>query len=83
LYSIDHAHVTSFVVQFLISILTAYGAYHRETEASSNVHITNIDGQENDSRDVSSDEPDFIISLEAASKVDSEFRPFLLGGGYC
>eukprot|EP00814_Leptocylindrus_danicus_P011952 CAMPEP_0116032960 /NCGR_PEP_ID=MMETSP0321-20121206/18594_1 /TAXON_ID=163516 /ORGANISM="Leptocylindrus danicus var. danicus, Strain B650" /LENGTH=221 /DNA_ID=CAMNT_0003508723 /DNA_START=63 /DNA_END=728 /DNA_ORIENTATION=+ len=60
-----------------VSALTAYDAHHRGTEASYNDHITNIDGQKNDSRDVSIHEPDVVISSEA------EFRPFLLGGGYC
>ena len=51
--------------------------------SSSNDHITSVDCQLNDSRDISCDEPDVVISSEAANKVDSEFRPFLLGGGYC
>ena len=58
-------------------------AHHEVTEASSNDHIANVDCQQNDDRDVSFDEPDVVISSNAASKDDSEFRPFLLGGGYC
>jgi len=42
-----------------------------------------VDCQQNDSRDISFDQPDVVISSKAASKVVSEFRPFLLGGGYC
>ena len=71
------------MVQFLVSTQTADDAHHRGIDASSNDHITNMDCQLNDSRDVSFDEPDVVMSSKAAGKVDSEFRPFLLGGGYC
>ena len=54
-------------------------AHHGVSGASSNDYIANMDCQLNDSRDISRNEP----SSKAASKVDSEFRPFLLGGGYC
>jgi len=57
--------------------------HHEVTGASSIDRITNLDCQLNDSRDMPRDEPDFVISSTAAGKVDSEFRPFLLGGGYC
>mmetsp|Transcript_18601 Transcript_18601/g.28902 ORF Transcript_18601/g.28902 Transcript_18601/m.28902 type:complete len:219 (+) Transcript_18601:171-827(+) len=60
-----------------VSTSTPDDPHHRGTEASSNDHINNVGCQLDDSRDVSCDEP------KAASKVDSEFRPFLLGGGYC
>ena len=65
-----------------VSTSTPDGAHHRGTEASSNDHTTNADCHLNDSRDISCDEPDVVISSKAASKNDSEFRPFLHGGGY-
>ena len=59
-------------------------AHHGVTGASSNDYSTDVDCLQNDSRDMSFDKPDVVISSKAAaSKVDSEFRPFLLGGGYC
>jgi len=55
-------------------------AHNNVGRASSNDRITNLDCQLNDSRVIPRDEPDVVISSTAASKVDSEFRPFLLGG---
>ena len=66
-----------------VPISTPDCAHHRGTEASSNDPIINVDYQLNDSRDISRDEPEVVISSKVANKVDSEFRPFLLGGGYC
>jgi len=66
-----------------VSTSTSDDAHRGVTGAASNDHITNTDCQLNDDRGISYDGPDVVISSNAASKVDSEFRPFLLGGGYC
>merc|ERR1712150_227607 len=66
-----------------VSISTPDDVHIQVKGASSNDHIANVDCQLNDSRDVSCVEPDVVISSKAADKVDSDFRPFLLGGGNC
>ena len=66
-----------------VSTSTPDDAHHGATGASFHDHITNLDCRLNDFHDISCDEPDVVTSSEAASKVVSEFRPFLLGGGYC
>jgi len=44
-----------------VSTSTPDDPHHRGTEASSNDHISNVDCQQNDSREISFDEPDIII----------------------
>ena len=72
--------MTTFCPCISVTVSPMDDAQHRVVVASSNAH-DEMDDQA-DANDVSYDPP-IVTSSQGGSGEDSEFRPFLLGTGYC